>query len=100
MVKKQETVNLEQSPKELQSQKTISQEDLQEFRQINENISNYTSELGRIVLRESELEKRKGDLKKEIEDQRQVFNLLLSRVEKKYGKGTIDLNTGEFVSVG
>jgi hypothetical protein len=69
--------------------------ELEELRDLQKNINNLTIELGSISIAEKEIEKRKdtaNSMYKVIYDLQENF---MKRIEEKYGKGTINIETGE-----
>ena len=54
--------------------------------------------LGQVGAAEIELEERKKELKSEFKKLRSSQQKLATELQEKYGEGTINLETGEFIS--
>lgn len=76
----------------------LTQEELNELQDLQKNINNLTIEFGSIAIAEKEIEKRKDTANstyKVVMDLQQIF---MKKIEEKYGKGTVDINTGEIIT--
>ena len=74
----------------------FSEEELKDISTLQAQYNQITMAAGQIALQELALSKRKIDLEKALEDTRTKENEAADALTKKYGKGSLDINTGEF----
>ena len=75
----------------------LSQEELQTIQQLQEKNRAIVMEFGEIELIKLNLERRAENAKKFLADLREEENNFGKELSEKYGDGTVDLSTGEFV---
>lgn len=78
--------------------KKLTEEELNNIKQIKNEYTNLALSLGEIELQKAELEKQKSVL---LNSQSQIFereNKLAKELTEKYGNGSINLDTGEITS--
>jgi hypothetical protein len=75
----------------------LSQEELQSIQQLQEKNRAIVMEFGEIELIKLNLERRAENAKKFLADLREEENAFGKSLSEKYGDGTVDLSTGEFV---
>jgi len=75
----------------------LSQEELQSIQQLQEKNRAIVMEFGEIELIKLNLERRAENAKKFLADLREEENTFGKSLSEKYGDGTVDLSTGEFV---
>ena len=75
----------------------LSQEELQTIQQLQEKNRAIVMEFGEIELIKLNLERRAENAKKFLAELREEENTFGKDLSEKYGDGTVDLSTGEFV---
>ena len=75
----------------------LSQEELQSIQQLQEKNRAIVTEFGEIELIKLNLERRAENAKKYLAELREEENTFGKELSDKYGDGTVDLSTGEFV---
>ena len=75
----------------------LSQEELQSIQQLQEKNRAIVIEFGEIELIKLNLERRAESAKKFLAELREEENTFGKELSDKYGDGTVDLSTGEFV---
>lgn len=75
----------------------LSQEELQSIQQLQEKNRAIVIEFGEIELIKLNLERRTENAKKYLAELREEENTFGKELSDKYGDGTVDLSTGEFV---
>ena len=76
--------------------KQLSQEELQQLRAIQQNNQAITIEFGQIELAKLDLEDRIQNAKTFLKDLKEQEKTLSEFLEQKYGKGSLNLETGQF----
>lgn len=79
--------------------KKLTQEELQQIEVIKQKSQAITQEFGQIELLKLGLEDRKANALAFLEELKQEEKNLAKSLEETYGKGTIDLEKGEFISL-
>ena len=77
--------------------KKLSQEELQQIKDIQVKNQAVASELGQIELVKLELKTRRKNVEDFLEELRQQETALAESLQAAYGKGTINLEQGEFI---
>ena len=77
----------------------LTQEELQAIAQLQQQTQTATMELGNIELLKISLETRRTNALSLLEQVRENEQKLVSSLQAKYGDGSIDLKTGEFIPV-
>jgi len=75
----------------------LSQEELQTIQQLQEKNRTIIMEFGEIELIKLNLERRTDNAKQFLENLREEESAFGKLLSEKYGDGTVDLTTGEFV---
>ena len=75
----------------------FTEQELKQLKSIQSNYNDYTLQLGQLELELIELKQRKQQIEELVLKLRTEEINLATELTKKYGKGTIDINTGEFV---
>ena len=75
----------------------LSQEELQQIKDIQTRMQAVQSELGQLELAKMELAQRRTNVETYLQETRKSESDLVKALEEKYGKGSIDLQNGEFV---
>ena len=78
-----------------QSQK-FTPEEINSVKTLQANVQNVTLKFGQLCVQKLNLEEQEGLLKNELESLKQEESKLAQQFSEKYGKGTIDIDTGEF----
>lgn len=79
--------------------KKLTQEELNQIIEIQEKYRVTVEELGNIELQKLALEKRRQTAEQFLSNLQQEDRELSQTIEEKYGKGNINLSTGEFTSL-
>lgn len=77
--------------------KQIKQEELEQLRALNQNSSAIVVELGEIEVARIGLEKRRKYAEAVLDQLIEEDKNLAQWLEESYGKGTVDLDKGEFI---
>jgi hypothetical protein len=75
----------------------FTQEEIEKFRQLQQTRDQLTIDFGYTELAIQELELQKETLIEKLSQLKQQESHISQEIESKYGKGTVDLNSGEFV---
>lgn len=75
----------------------VTQEEIKELKNIETETNTLALALGSIDIQIHQLKERKIELFKKLNDIKNKENILASKLSEKYGSGSIDLETGEFV---
>jgi hypothetical protein len=85
------------SPTDIKTSPTsFSPEELNELKQLRTDLSNITAQFGQITVNKIKLEEQEVILKKQLVELEQKETVLAKELTAKYGKGSIDLETGTF----
>lgn len=76
----------------------VSKDILKQLESIKQRKNSLTFQLGQIEFQKSELEKSKKSILNTFTELKDEEQTLIDFIEKTYGNGTLDLNTGEFQS--
>lgn len=74
----------------------LTQEELAELNQLQEQRQTITGDFGIIELRIQELELQKEKIVETLNQQQDQETQFGQKIQNKYGEGTININTGEF----
>ena len=74
----------------------LTEDEMKELTDIRNNFSNLTLMIGETVIGVANLENRKQELLNELTKITEKQNDISKKLEDKYGKGNISLETGEF----
>jgi len=77
--------------------KKLTQQELDRVNNIKKEYDNLTVAFGQLEIQIAELESQKQQLKEKYSQVRKQENDLGTHLEKTYGKGNINLETGEFI---
>ena len=75
----------------------LSQEELQQIEDIQKRMQAVKTELGQLGLAELDLKNRRTNVENYLADTQDIETKLVKELEDKYGKGSIDLQNGEFI---
>lgn len=75
----------------------LSQEELQQIEDIQKRMQAIKTELGQLGLAKIDLRNRKINVENYLADTQEIESKLVKELENKYGKGSIDLQKGEFI---
>tara|TARA_R100000697_G_scaffold2491_1_gene5659 strand:- start:3619 stop:3870 length:252 start_codon:yes stop_codon:yes gene_type:complete len=76
----------------------LSKKEVERLENLQNSLAVTIDRLGQVGAAEIELEERKKELKSEFKKLRSSQQKLASELQEKYGEGTINLETGEFIS--
>jgi len=74
-------------------------EELEKIKNLQIKIDNITTQMGQLYYRKVQLEKQEDTLKNELSSIEKEELSLANELTKKYGKGSLDINSGEFTPV-
>lgn len=77
--------------------KKLSQQELESIKEIQQRGQAYQNELGRLEGLKLDIKKRKQEIIQYNEETVKLEQQLVDQLEEKYGKGSINLENGEFV---
>ena len=75
----------------------LDESEIQKIMDIQQRANRLSMELGKIELSKLSLDKKKDQVFSMLPELEKDENLLMEILKSKYGNGTIDLETGEFV---
>ena len=75
----------------------LSQEEIAELKELKETFKNLTEVSGVVEMQHYNIQIKKENLKLNLQSLQQREAELVRELEEKYGKGTISLETGEFL---
>jgi len=75
----------------------LAQEELTQLRAIQESNKKLVNEFGIISISEESLKKRKATALMALEQLKTAEQDLAKKLEDKYGKGSVDIDSGEFI---
>ena len=78
---------------------SFSPEELNELKQLRTDLSTMTAQFGQLAINKIKLEEQETILKKQLAELEQKENTLAKSLTNKYGKGSIDLETGTFTPI-
>lgn len=79
--------------------KKLSQQQLQQIKTIQQNNQAVIQELGEIEIAKLQLKKRQQIAQQYFEDLLQQQQSIAQEIEDAFGKGTVDIETGEFTAL-
>jgi hypothetical protein len=79
--------------------KKLSQEQLQQIKSIQQKNQAVVKELGQIEILKLQLKKRQQTAQQYLEDLLEEQEQIAQEIESIFGKGSIDIETGEFTSL-
>ena len=82
----------------MENQKLL-QEELQLIDDIQKRMQAVKTELGQLALAKIDLKNRKVNVENYLTETQEMETKLVKDLEEKYGKGTIDLESGTFIPV-
>lgn len=77
--------------------KKLSKKELQKIQEIQTRTEAVKTELGQLGLAEIDLKNRRTNVESYLNETQDLEAKLVKELEDKYGKGSIDLNEGEFI---
>jgi len=84
-------------PKDIKTSPTsFSPEELNELKKLRTDLSTMTAQFGQLTINKIKLEEQETILKKQLAELEQKETVLAKSLTTKYGKGSIDLETGTF----
>ena len=85
-------------PSEIKTSPTsFSEEELKEIKDLRLSLDTITFQLGRISIEKIKLEETKNLLKNQLKDLEKKEASIAKKLTNKYGKGSIDIETGTFI---
>ena len=80
----------------MSEEKVLSQEEIDNIKKVRENYQILIENVGEVEIAVMNLNTKKKNYAKELEKIQQKEKEIAEELEKKYGKGNISLDTGEF----
>jgi len=77
----------------------LTKEELKQLAKLQQNQNDFVIQLGQIEYQIYLLNQQKESIKKDIEGFERNQIQLAQQLEKKYGKGTVNLESGEFIKI-
>lgn len=78
--------------------KKLSEKELEQIKDIQKRMQAVQTELGQLALAEIDLKNRRINVENYLTQTQDAESKLVKDLEEKYGKGSIDLQNGEFIS--
>ena len=86
------------SPSDIkQSPTSFSKEELKELKDLRLSLDSLTFQLGQVSIEKIKLEEHQNLLKNKLKDLEKKEVSIAKRLSSKYGKGSIDIETGTFI---
>ena len=79
--------------------KKFTPEELQELQEIQTQISDLSFQFGRLQISKINLKRREAYLENKLNDLNKLESDMAKKLTDKYGKGNLDLETGEFIPI-
>lgn len=79
--------------------KKLTEQQLEQIRDIQQRYQSVAQELGNIEIQRLTLEERRTAAQEYLTETKNLEQTLAQEIEKEFGKGTINLETGEFIPV-
>jgi hypothetical protein len=79
------------------SPSSFSEQELKEIKSLRLSLDTVTFQLGRISVEKIKLEESKNNLKNQLKDLEKKEVSIAKKLTSKYGKGSIDIETGTFI---
>jgi|TARA_R100000005_G_C4861523_1_gene122664 hypothetical protein len=76
----------------------FTEEEIKKLKSVQARYSEYANQLGQLELELIDLRKQKNEIEELVLKLRTEEINFAQELTKKYGKGTIDINTGEFIA--
>ena len=76
--------------------KKLSKKELEQIKDIQTRMQAVRSELGQLALAKIDLKNREANVENYLTETQDLETKLVKELEEKYGKGSIDLDKGEF----
>ena len=77
--------------------KKLKKDEVQKIEDIQVRMQAVRAEFGSLALAEIDLKNRRASVEKYLADTQDLENKLVSELQEKYGRGSIDLNSKEFI---
>ena len=85
-------------PSDIKSSPTsFSESELKEIKDLRLSLDTLTFQLGRISVEKIKLEEAENNLKNQLKDLEKKEVSIAKKLSSKYGKGSIDIETGSFI---
>ena len=78
--------------------KVLTQEEIQQVTKLREEFNSLTISAGEVEMQIINLQLQKEQIKDNFKKLQTQESVIVNELENKYGKGTISLETGEFIS--
>ena len=79
--------------------KKFTPEEIQELQNIQENLNSLSFQFGQLQISKIKLQEQENYLKVQLDSLSKKESELAKKLTDKYGKGNLDLETGEFIPV-
>ena len=77
----------------------LTKEDITQLSSLQEQQNDFVIQLGQVEYQKLLLNKQENSIKQQIENFEENQTKLAQQLEEKYGKGTVNLESGEYVGV-
>ena len=77
----------------------LTKEEIQQLSSLQEQQNDFVIQLGQVEYQKLLLNNQENSIKQQIENFEENQTKLAQQLEEKYGKGTVNLESGEFVGV-
>tara|TARA_Y100001973_G_scaffold104075_1_gene172942 strand:+ start:1104 stop:1364 length:261 start_codon:yes stop_codon:yes gene_type:complete len=79
--------------------KKFTPEELQELKKLQENLNNLSYQFGQLKINKIKLQDQEDYLKNQLSSLSKEETEVAKKLTDKYGKGNLDLETGEFIPI-
>ena len=86
-------------PSPSQITKMVASKDIEEIKNLQLSLNKLNSDFGRLYITKMKLEKEETNLRKELSSLEEKETIIAKTFTDKYGKGSLDVETGEFTPV-
>ena len=86
------------SPSDIKTSPTsFSEEELKEIKDLRMSLNTLTFQLGQVYIEKIKIEEQENIFKNQLKDLEKKESSIAKKLSSKYGKGSIDIETGTFI---
>ena len=88
------------SPSEISLEpQSFTEKEINQLKELKDKLSNLTAQFGQLAINKARLEEAEKTLKKQLSVLEKEESNIAKSLSDKYGKGSIDIETGEFTPI-
>jgi len=81
------------------SPQSFSQQELEEIKNLRDKLNTLSFQFGQLHIQKLKLEEQENNFKEQLKSLEKQESILAKKLTNKYGKGSIDLETGTFTPI-